>query len=327
MTTKRVMITGGTGFVGANLVRRLLRDGHNVHLLVRENYTPWRIESIRSEIRLHQVDLGNMETLALEVRRIQPEWIFHLAAYGSYPGQTDLHQMIQTNVVGTVNLVEACLEVGFEAFINTGSSSEYGFKDHAPSEKEWLDPNSHYGVTKSSATLLCRYAAQFKNVPLVTLRLYSVYGPYEEPTRLIPTLILYGLRGELPPLVSPKVVHDFIYIDDVVDAYLLAASISGQKTGAIYNVGTGVQIDMGDVVRTARQLLQVNVEPDWGSMPNRHWDTPIWVADSKRIQEELGWYPKHNFEQGFRLMLKWFHSNPAMIDFYGKYSGLKRLQK
>lgn len=323
MTTKRVIITGATGFVGANLVHRLLRDGHDVHLFVRENYNPWRIESIRSEMHLHEVDLGNIETLTMAVRRIQPDWIFHLAAYGSYSSQTDLHKMVQTNVVGTVNLVEACLKVGFEAFINTGSSSEYGFKDYAPSEKEWLEPNSHYAVTKASATLFCRYTAQFQNVHLVTLRLYSVYGPYEEPTRLIPMLILHGLKGELPPLVNPNVVHDFIYIDDVIEAYVLTASVLEQEPGAIYNVGTGVQTAMGEVVKTARQVLEIDVEPNWGSMPNRHWDIHVWVADNKKIREELGWYPKYNFEQGFRLMLNWFHSNPTMLDFYQKYCGLK----
>jgi len=323
MKTKRVMITGASGFVGAHLAHRLLRDGHDVHLLVRENYTPWRIKSIRSEMHLHGLDLGNRETLATVVKRIQPDWIFHLAAYGAYSSQTDLHKMVQTNVVGTVNLVEACLKVGFEAFINTGSSSEYGFKDHAPSEKECLEPNSHYAVTKASTTLFCRYTGQFENVHLVTLRLYSVYGPYEEPTRLIPTLILRGLRGELPPLVNPNVAHDFIYIDDVIEAYILAAFVSGQEPGAIYNVGTGVQTSMGEVVKTAQQVLQFDVEPNWGSMPNRPWDMHVWVADNRKIREELGWYPKYNFEQGFHLMLNWFQNNPTMIDFYQQYCGSK----
>ena len=321
MKTKRVIVTGASGFVGAHLAHRLLRDGHDVHLLVRENYTPWRIKSIRSEMHLHGVGLGNIETLANVVRRIQPDWVFHLAAYGSYPLETDLYKMVQTNIIGTVNLVEACMKVGFETFINTGSSSEYGFKDHAPSEKEWLEPNSHYAVTKASATLFCSYTAQFKNVHLVTLRLYSVYGPYEEPTRLIPTLILRGLRGELPPLVNPNVAHDFIYIDDVIEAYILAASVSEQEPGAIYNVGTGVQTSMGEVVKTAQQVLEFNVEPTWGSMPNRPWDIHVWVADNKKIREELGWYPKYNFEQGFHLMLNWFRSNPTMIDFYQQYCG------
>ncbi len=158
--SKRVILTGGTGFVGANLCRRLLREGHEVHLLVRPGYRPWRIEAVRSDLRLHKIHLSDKETLTREVVEIRPDWIFHLAAYGAYSSQTDLQRMVETNVTGTMNLVEACLATGFEGFVHTGSSSEYGFKNHAPSETELPEPNSHYAVTKASATLFCRTTAQ-----------------------------------------------------------------------------------------------------------------------------------------------------------------------
>jgi nucleoside-diphosphate-sugar epimerase len=130
---------------------------------------------------MHTGDFADAEGLMRLVGTIRPEWIFHLAAHGAYATQTNLSQMVQTNIVGTINLVEACLRSGFEAFVNTGSSSEYGFKDDAPTETTWLEPNSHYAVTKAAATLFCRYTAQSHDVHLPTLRLYSVYGPYEEP--------------------------------------------------------------------------------------------------------------------------------------------------
>src|SRR5205085_63861 len=141
----------------------------------------------------------------------------------------DLRRMIQTNLLGTVNLVEACIAAGCAAIVNTGSSSEYGFKDHAPTETEWLEPNSHYAVTKASATLFCHYTAQHWEGLLPTLRLYSVYGPYEEPSRLLPTVILHGLQNRLPPLVNPEIARDYIAVDDVCDAYLLAATQIGQQ--------------------------------------------------------------------------------------------------
>ncbi|MCX6356677.1 MAG: NAD-dependent epimerase/dehydratase family protein, partial [Candidatus Aureabacteria bacterium] len=196
---KRVMITGATGFVGANLARRMLREKHEVHLLLRKGYQAWRIEGIRPAVSTHEVDLGNPGQLDRTVARIKPDWVFHLAAHGAYSSQTDPREMVQTNIVGTMNLVSACMKTGFDALINTGSSSEYGFKDHAPPETEWLEPNSHYAVTKASATLFCRYTAQRAKLPIITLRLYSVYGPYEEPTRLMPTLIIKGMEGVLPP--------------------------------------------------------------------------------------------------------------------------------
>jgi nucleoside-diphosphate-sugar epimerase len=154
--------------------------------------------------------------------------------------------------LGTINLLQACLETGFESFVNTGSSSEYGFKDHAPPENEWLEPNSHYAVTKASATQFCRYTAQQYGVHVPTLRLYSVYGPYEEPTRLLPTLISRGMRGKLPPLVDGNVARDFVYVDDVKQAYLLAAQRTDVEPGAIYNVGTPVPTSIGEVVNIAR---------------------------------------------------------------------------
>ncbi len=306
---KRVVITGATGFVGANLARRLLEDGNDVHLLVRACHNPWRISSIRADVFLHEVDLRDAETLTSIISSIRPEWVFHLAAHGAYSSQTDVRTMIETNITGTVNLVEACLKTGFESLINTGSSSEYGYKDHAPSEEELLEPNSHYAVTKASATLFCRYTALHRGVRIVTLRLYSVYGPYEEPTRLIPTFIRLGLNGKLPPLVSPNVARDFVHVDDVSAAYLLAASRPAAKAGAIYNVGTGVQTSLREAVETARRVLGIKAEPQWGTMPNRHWDTECWIADNRKIRKELGWSPVHSFEQGLRITANWFRDS------------------
>ena len=302
----RVIITGGTGFVGANLTRRLLHEGHEVNLLVRQGYTSWRINDIGSDLRLHTVNLGDRDSLIRIVGKIRPDWIFHLAAYGGTALQNDCHQMVETNIVGTINLVEACLNTGFQAFVNTGSSSEYGFKDCAPTETEWLEPNSHYAVTKASASLFCRYIAQNHDVLMPTLRLYSVYGPLESSNRLLPKLITLGLEGKLPPLVSPETAHDFVYVEDVIDAYLLAAKTPSQEPGAIYNVGTGVQITLREVVEVARRAMRITVEPVWGSMPSRRWDTNRWVADNRKIEKALGWRPRHTFEEGFRQTVNWY---------------------
>jgi nucleoside-diphosphate-sugar epimerase len=307
---KRVILTGGTGFVGANLARRLLRDGHEVHLLVRPKYQPWRIDKIRPDVRLHELHLHETEAVARVVSQIRPDWVFHLAVHGAYSWQTDWEQMVRTNIQGTMSLVSACLNTGFEAFVNTGSSSEYGFKDHAPAESEPMEPNSHYAVTKAAATMFCRHTAQSRQVHLPTLRLYSVFGPYEDPGRLLPTLIMRGLKGELPPLADPNVARDFVYVDDVVEAYLLAASVRTPEWGSIYNVGSSVQTTLRDAVEVARQVLNIGAEPVWNTTPNRSWDANVWVSDNRKIRAQLSWEPRSTFAEGFRLMADWFRQGP-----------------
>ncbi|MGD9781258.1 MAG: NAD-dependent epimerase/dehydratase family protein [Kiritimatiellia bacterium] len=306
---KRVAITGASGFVGSNLARRLLRAGHEVHLLVRPGYQPWRVEEIRRDVQIHELELLNQDSVDGVVMQIRPDWVFHLAAHGAYSWQADIMQIFQTNLLGTIRLVEACLKAGFASFINIGSSSEYGFKDHAPSEMEWLEPNSHYAVAKASATLYCRYTAQAQKQNITTLRLYSVYGPYEDANRLMPTLIRHGIRGEWPPLVNPDTARDYIYVEDVCTACILAAQASPHKFGAVYNVGCGVQTSLREVVAVARKCLQIRREPVWGNMAPRKWDTASWVSDPRLIRAELGWKPQYSFPEAFAHTVKWFLQN------------------
>lgn len=308
---RRVLLTGGTGFIGANLTRRLLSDGHEVHLLVRPGYQSWRLEDIRADLHLHEADLADQPALTAVVAGIKPAWVFHLATYGAYSWQTDLQQIVQTNFVGTTNLVPACLQAGFEAFVHAGTSSEYGYKDHPPTECEWVEPNSHYAVTKASATLFCRYTAQKEGVRLRTLRLYSAYGPYEDPRRLIPTLIRHGLDGTLPPLVNPDIARDYVYVDDICEAFILAAECEQGEPDGVYNVGTGTQTTLREVVALAREELRISAEPQWGTMPDRQWDTTTWVADSRKIRAELGWQPTYPFPAGFRRVLAWSRTHSA----------------
>ncbi len=300
--------------MGANLARRLLHEGHEVHVLMRPGFQAWRLAEIQDQIQIHLLCLHDAEAVEKTLRHIRPEWIFHLAAHGAYSWQTDLPQMIQTNLVGTVNLLQACLRTGFEAFVNTGSSSEYGIKDHPPSETDFVEPNSHYAVTKAAATLFCRHTAQKEKVPVTTLRLYSVYGPYEDPNRLVPQILKQGLRGRLPPLVEPDTVRDFVFVDDVAEAYWLAASRRGAEPGAVYNVGTGIQTSMREVVAVARRVLDIREEPAWGTMSGRQWDTCVcWQADPRAIARDLDWRPRHSFEDGLRQTQRWFQEHEARM--------------
>jgi UDP-glucose 4-epimerase len=304
---KRVLVTGGSGFVGANLARRLLADGHDVHLLLRPQRELWRLDGVLADLRIQEADLRDADSVGRVLAATRPEWIFHLAAHGAYPTQTETHSILETNLLGTANLLDAGAAVGFQAFVNSGSSSEYGHKDHAPAEDEWPEPNSAYAVAKAAATMYCRQRARRDGLPVTTLRLYSVYGPFEEPSRLVPRLIAEGLQGRLPPLVNPTVARDYLQVEDVCEAYLAAAT-AGTEPGAVYNVGTGVQTTLAEIVDLVRRLLGIGAEPAWGTMPDRSWDTDVWVANPARIRAELGWSPTLDLERGLARTIAWYRA-------------------
>ena len=301
---KRCLITGASGFVGANLARRLLGDGHETHVLLRPEHQSWRLDEVASHLHAHAADLTDREQIRETVRRVRPDLVFHLAAYGAYSSQTGFARMVDINLTGTASLLDACTEVGVEAFVYTGSSSEYGYKDHPPCEDEVLEPNSHYAITKAAATHYCQFAARTAGVNAIAVRLYSIYGPYEEPTRLIPTLIAHGLRGTLPPLVSPTTARDFVYVDDAVDA-LICLTQKPARPGAVYNLCTGTQTSMASVVETARKLMGISAEPVWSSMERRSWDTDIWVGSPVAMEKEVGWRAKLDFAAGLQRTIDW----------------------
>ena len=343
---KRALITGGTGFVGANLARRLLRDGHEVHLLVRPDYHSWRIDSIKPDLRLHTASITDADSVTRAVRAARPNWVFHLAAYGAYPTQQDQQRMHDTNVLGTTTLLDACGHVTVEAFIHAGSSSEYGRRTKPHRETDDPHPESDYAKTKLAATRACQERAQQTGATITTLRLYSIYGPYEEPSRLIPRLIFEGRLGHWPPLASPETARDFVHVDDAVDAFLLAAQATIDKPGAfvpesiapgatvprtnlpgssspgaIFNVGTGTQTTLADAVATTRDLFGIQPEPQWASMPDRSWDTAAWVADNRLIRDALGWHPRLSFPEGLRRTADWYTAHPELHDVYEAAAG------
>lgn len=319
MTGRRpsALVTGAGGFVGANLLRRLVRDGYRVTGVLQPGGDRWRVDGLDDGARLVEIDLLDDDAVRRLVEGTRPERVFHLAAYGAYSWQQDVRRMMATNVRGTVALVEACRDVGSEAFVHAGSSSEYGFKDHAPTEDEAIEPNSPYAVSKAAATMFCRQTARADGFPAVTLRLYSVFGPYEDPRRLVPALVSHALRAELPPLVSPDVARDFVWVDDATEAFVLAAEQAGDHLGAVYNVGTGVQTTVGDLVERARAVLGVTVEPEWGSMAERVWDTTCWVADPSRIGGELGWKAQTDLGEGLTRTAAWLRGSRPLWDLYG----------
>jgi UDP-glucose 4-epimerase len=312
----KAALTGGTGFIGANLVRALLRRGAEVHLLNRPEAAAWRIDAIRSDVTQHVVDLGDATSIRGVLRTIGPEVVIHLAQFGGYPWQAGLEQMIATNQTAGINLLQAAAAVGARLFVNTGSSSEYGPKPYPTRESDVLEPGSDYAATKAAFTMHCQQWARRVHRPVPTLKLYSVYGPYEEPRRLIPRLISLGLEGRLPPLAAPDTARDFVFVGDVVEAYLRTLDVALSDPGAIYNICSGRQMTLRATVDAARSALSISQEPRWNAMASRSWDTNVWVGDPARAATELGWRAATALDAGLRAFADWLVREPRMQEHY-----------
>lgn len=304
----RIAITGASGFVGANLADRLLRSGVEVHALLRPKHDPWRLAEMKG-LRVHAVDVTNAQAVDAVLGSVRPEIVYHLAAYGAYHWQHEVATIQHVNVLGTLNVVRAAITSGCSSVVVAGSSSEYGFKDHAPGEDEVVAPNSDYAISKTSATHYCGWLSARSGVPVTTLRLYSVYGPFEEPRRLIPRVIHEGLLGRLPELAGPEVARDFIHVEDVCDAFVLCAE-RVRDCAAVFNVATGRQVTLRQVAAIAREHFGIAGQPQWGSYPGRPWDTSVWVGDASRLRS-LGWTPRIEFADGFASTAEWWASSTS----------------
>jgi UDP-glucose 4-epimerase len=306
----KALITGAGGFVGANLVRHLLERGDEPVVVLRPDVGSWRLRDIAADVRTEFVDLTRPDDVARSVTDVAPDVIFNLAASGAYSWQTDLGEMLAVNVRATETLLAAARSVDAR-LVHAGSSSEYGFANRATAEADRVQPNSHYAVTKAAATHLCRLAAAGHGQYAVTLRLYSVFGPWEEPGRLMPTLVDRALDGTYPPLVAPQTARDFVWIDDVCDAFVRAATTDLQDRGAVINVASGAQTTLGSLVDIVQPLFAIDSDPVWDSMPGRHWDTAVWVGDPTAARDLLGWTATTSIEHGLCAIAAWMQADPT----------------
>lgn len=302
-----ILLTGGAGFIGANLANRLLElDCKNINLIVRKNTDLKRLKNILPKINLFYSDLLDLGELKAIINKINPSIIFHLATYSAYRNPQATIEMLDANIKGTLNLLLAAKDINYDVFINTGSSSEYGIKQKPMTEKDLLEPISFYAATKASATLLCQVFAKEYQKPIVTLRPFSVYGPMEEKKRFIPTIIKAVFENRTIKLTPGNQRRDFIYVQDVVDIYI-KTMIQGKKlAGQILNMGTGIEYTNDEVVQTLFKIAGKKVTIEKGAFPKRSWDTSHWVADISKTKKILDWEPKFTLEDGLKKTYRWF---------------------
>lgn len=300
-----ILVSGASGFVGGALVRRLAAEGKEVHLLLRSGSSRQRLEGLAG-LTVHEADLRDAGRVAAVVAAIRPRIIYHCAVYGGFASQNDTPAIFATNLGGTMNLLQACERVGFDLFVNTGSSSEYGLKNSPMREDDRDEPLGDYGVAKCAATMYCRSEALLKRLPIVTLRLFSPYGPWDDQRRLIPHLIRSLAAGVSPRLSTPHSVRDYIHIDDVLDLYR-AVTDAVVVPGEVYNAGSGRQHTIGEVAGILHAMIG-GPEPQWGQQPPQRPEPEVWVADISKTAAHFGWRPSTGIDEGLRRTVAWFHN-------------------
>lgn len=307
---QRVLVTGAAGFIGANLVRTLVDRGVEVHAAIRPTSNPWRLEGTLAQLKgIHRVDLVNRSDTHRVVQAARPTVIFHGAAPSGHPtGVAPSASFFVETLLGTVHLLEAASDGGVGRFVHLGSLLEYGPRRRALREQDRLDPVTTRGAAKAATTLLCRQWARSSGLPLVVLRLFSVYGYWEGGGRLIPRAILAGLRGESLPLTVPGFRRDLVFVEDVVDACERAAE-APLPPGEIVNIGTGRQSTNEAVIRVLQTVsgLKIRVRP--GDYPTRAVDATHSMASISRARRLLGWRPRHDLRRGLAKTVDWFRTH------------------
>ena len=299
-----ILVLGASGFVGANMMRSLLAVRPDVYGTTSRK-PAWRLDGLSDE-HVPRVDLLIEPDLESLLELIQPRTVFNCVAYGAYSFETDSQLIYRTNFHFITRLLPQLESRRIASYVHAGSSSEYGDNAAGPREHDPAAPNSDYAVSKVAAANLIYYYGKRRGLPCANLRLYSVFGPLEDSARLIPNLVRQGLERRLPEFVNPAISRDFVYVDDVSEAFIDAAlNLSADDFGESFNIGTGQKTTIGDVAATARRLFDIAEEPSF-SMSNRAWDVPDWYANLDKTRERLRWTPRTTFEQGLRKTINWY---------------------
>jgi polyisoprenyl-phosphate glycosyltransferase len=298
-----IIVSGVGGFVGAHLAHSLQTRRDDVFGTARSTGT-WRFDTF--DVR-RSFATPDVEHVLRVLNSVRPKTIFNLAAHGAYSFQTAPPQIVQTNFADLLEISEWA-EQNDCSIVQAGSSSEYGWNCAAPSEDSILLPNSLYAVTKAAASHWLGYRTRVSGLAACVLRLSSVYGPGEDPARLFPTIVRTGLLGELPPFAAEDVTHDYVFVDDVVEAFVRSGALVREAArGAILNIGTGAKTSMTEVAQLAISEFELDGTPVFGAV-KRSWDLEEWYSDPRRAMEVLGWEAQTKLAEGLHSTRLWYET-------------------
>ncbi|OLE54022.1 MAG: hypothetical protein AUG51_10385 [Acidobacteria bacterium 13_1_20CM_3_53_8] len=320
MKQKRVLVTGGSGFIGSHLLHRLLKEGAEVAVTVRYGniMKNERLRDCWDSIQIIEADLRNRGALQ-GVREFAPEIVFHLAAY-NHVGQSfvQVEECFDVNAKGTANLLDFCTDA--ERFIYMSTSEVYGHQKEVPFvETMTPEPISPYAITKYAGELYCRMKQRLEgDQSIIILRPFNTYGPYQSTKAVIPELIINCLLGKTIRTTEGEQTREFNYVGDIVEALIKAARYEGRMEGAI-NIAAGEEVAIRDLVKKIAELTSTSSKLEIGALPYR--PTEIWrmYADNMRAKEILDWRPYMSLDEGLKLTIEWFRQYLPRLQAEARY--------
>jgi dTDP-glucose 4,6-dehydratase len=313
---KKLLVTGGAGFIGSEFVRRGVKKGYVIVVVDKLSYAGdlERLKEAGDRIAFYKTDITDRESIENIFKQEKPDVIVHFAAESHVDRSIiDPTPFLDTNIKGTQVLLDISKQYGVERFINISTDEIYGelkgegkFYETTP-----LNPNSPYSVSKASADMLGRAYHRTYGIPVITIRPSNNYGPWQYPEKLIPVIILKALRNEKIPVYGRgQNVREWLHVSDCTDAIFLV--LKEGKTGEIYNVGSGEEKINIDVVKTVLKILG-KPEDLIEFVKDRLGHDFRYSLNSDKIRKQTGWKCRIHFPEGIEKTVRWYVDNMEWV--------------
>lgn len=315
-TGRQVLVTGAGGFIGSHLAEALTRAGAGVRAMVHYNSAGRRgwldASPVQSEMEIVAGDItdAGSVTAAMQGR----DTVFHLAALIAIPySYVAPSSYVQTNIVGTLNVLEAARKLGTERIAHTSTSEVYGTAIQVPiHETHPLQGQSPYSATKIGADKLVESYFRSFETPIVTVRPFNTYGPRQSARAVLPTIITQCLAGRRIKLGSVTPTRDLNYVGDTVRGFMMSV-VDDKAVGRTVNIGSGREISVGDLAMTVARLLGVepDIECDEKRLRPGGSEVERLLADNTLAGQLIGWQPQVTLEEGLSRTIDWFRENSS----------------
>jgi len=309
LKNKTFLITGGNGFIGSFIANKLMDLNLEVIILSNIEEYNWRIQDI-NKCEFEKCDITNKSEVKRSINKIKPDIIFHLAGYVNPERNINVTQKgFSVNLIGTQNLILSLMEHEYDLFVNTGSSDEYGY-NIAPFIEEMRErPVSPYSASKVAATYYCEMISYIYNKPIITVRPFLPYGPKQLAKLLVPWLIFSSLEKREILLTPCEQTRDFIYIDDVAEAYIsLAKNTEKVRSCGVFNIGSGEEVQIIRIVNLIKDKLKSN-KIIIGGKDYRAGEAMHFYSSIDKIKKITGWAPKWSIDDGIETTINWWFQN------------------